>query len=67
MVLKERIMSNLNKATMPIEGTNNQHRGLTTEVSKIIVEEVANALRHEWKEELEENLRERARKGFFKQ
>ena len=60
-------MSDLNKTIQPMAPTNDERRNLATDVSKIIVEEVSNALRQEWKEELEQDLRERARNGFFKQ
>ena len=60
-------MSDLNEAIQPIDRLRDQRGNLTIDASKIIVEEVANALRREWKEELKQDLRERARRGFFKQ
>jgi hypothetical protein len=60
-------VSDLNDAIQPIDRLRDRRGNLTTDVSKIIVEEVANALRREWKEELKQDLRERARRGFFKQ
>jgi hypothetical protein len=60
-------VSDLNETIPHIDRLRDQRGNLTTDISKIIVEEVANALRREWKEELKQDLRERARRGFFKQ
>jgi len=59
-------MSDL-RTTEPIEITSEQNRRMPADVSKIIVEEVVKAIRQGRKEDLGRELRDRARKGLFKQ